>query len=304
MRFASQGRIKLNLSGETSVSRSLSHAHLRFPLCIVRRESGNAFRNRVIGCALSVLIVSTCAFFPQRARGNVLARGCTSTLLNWRNKQSNVNSYRRWIDPRFTQVERNLIEEALRIAVRRIQQKRNWDEIQERYSYAWVTTNSLSQSGLCSEADVRRNLLFHQLYWLSLPNGENDTSPAFPDIYIHRGYEERAPGYRGWLARARYDTVRIYWDGDSWRSTGDSKFVMTLNNYFVAGPGVYSSAEGWAGTIAHEMLHNLGHRHPDIDDPNYEKYQINVVDEVIQNDGYSYKGSRPTLLSLHTCAGR
>jgi len=104
----------------------------------------------------------------------------------------------------------------------------------------------------------------------------------------------------GWRA-SPYDTVKIYWAGQGWRATSDSKFVITLNKYYVAGPGIWSDADYWAGTIAHEMMHNLGHRHPDISDPDYKKYQINVVDEVIQNDGYDYKGSRRTLLSLHSC---
>jgi hypothetical protein len=297
MRFARQCSNKV-----LSMRVSVFLVHLRSNISFtVLCTQDNSLRTRIIGNALAVLILSTCAFLPQSVTGNPLARTCTNSLWDWHNKGTGTNSYRRWIDPEFNSVERNIIEEALRIAVSRLQQKRNWEQIQERYSYAWVTSGSVSWSGVCDEPDVRRNLLFHQLYWLSLPNSNNDTSPAFPDIYIRKGYEKSPRGQIGWIASAPYDTVRIYWDGESWRATRDSKFEITVNNYFLAGPDVYSDPEYWAGTIAHEMMHNLGHRHPDIDDPDYKRYQINVVDEVIQNNGYDYKGSRPTLLSLHAC---
>ncbi len=286
MQFTLHGRLNRGLSLRKIVSKLRDHS---------TSSSASVFR-----CAL---VLGVCALYTPVVAANPLWRDCTSEYLNWKNKRTGSNSYRRSIDSRFNNVEQDLIERALQIAVKRLQQKRNWDRIQELYQYAWVTSNSLKSSGLCSEPDVRRNLLFHQLYWLSLPNGPNDTTSAFPDVYIRYAHEEPAEGDTGWVARARYDTVTIYWDGDGWSSTGDSKFVITLNNYYVAAHGVYSNAEYWAGTIAHEMLHNLGHRHPNSSDPNYEKYQINVVDEVIQNDGYVYKGSRRTLLSMHSCDG-
>lgn len=258
-------------------------------------------RLTVRSVVLGLWLLIACTLFPQSVKSNPLAGNCTSTLMDWHNKGTGVNSYRRWIDPEFPQKERDLIEQALRLAVNRLQEKRNWEEIQERFRYSWVTSGILSSSRVCDERNIRLNLLFNQLYWLSLPNAGNDTTPAFPDIYISKGYEQTHEGETGWVASAPYNTVKIYWEGQGWRATSDSKFVITLNTYYVAGPGVWSKADYWAGTIAHEMMHNLGHRHPDISDPNYLKYQINVVDEVIQNDGYDYKGSRRTLLSLHSC---
>jgi hypothetical protein len=255
---------------------------------------------------LLILVVFTCC--PQVAKGKsaIVIGRCTDAIVDWEKKGTESNSYRRWIDPGFNDAERDLIEKSLRIAVSRIQKKSNWEEVKDLYSYAWVTSDILTSAGLCDEADVRRNLLFHQLYWLSAPNGKNDTAPPFPDIYIRKGYEKTPEGYSGWVARAPYDTVNIFWDWNinEWRLRDDSKFDITLNNYFVNAGGIYSDPEYWAGTIAHEMGHNLGHRHPDPSDPNYAKYQINVLDEVIQNDGQSLKGSRPRLLSLHSDEGQ
>jgi hypothetical protein len=256
-------------------------------------------RLRLRHAALLTLILLACC--PCRTEGKNLATDCTDAIADWRKKGTNVNPYRRSIDARFNEAEKGLIEEALRIAVGRMQQARSWKQVQERYTYAWLTSSAINGSGLCNEADVRRNLLFHQLYWLSMPNGKNDTARPFPDVYIRKGYEKTLRGHSGWVARAPYDTVRIYWDTlvGEWRLSDDSKFEITLNNYFVNAGGVYSDPEYWAGTIAHEMGHNLGHRHPDHSDPDYSKYQINVLDEVIQNNGQDFKGSRPRLLTLH-----
>lgn len=268
----------------------------------------SVLRQKHFAKIFALLILAALTFYPQATKGKsaigIIGR-CTDAIVDWEKKGTESNSYRRWIDPGFNDAERDLIEKALRIAVSRIQKKSNWEEVKDLYSYAWVTSGVLTSAGLCDEADVRRNLLFHQLYWLSAPNGKNDTTPAFPDIYIRKGYEKPPEGYLGWVARAPYDTVDIFWDWNisEWRLSDDSKFDITLNNYFVNAGGIYSNPEYWAGTIAHEMGHNLGHRHPAPSDPNYAKYQINVLDEVIQNDGQSLKGERPRLLSLHSDEG-
>jgi hypothetical protein len=265
----------------------------------------SALRQKDYSKISGLLLLVLFALYPQPVGGINLTGRCTNAVADWRSKGAGRNSYRRSIDSRFNETERNLIERALRIAVSRIQKKSNWERVRELYGYAWVTRGTLDSTGLCDEVDVMRNLLFHQLYWLSMPNGENDTSQPFPDIYIRMGYEPSREGYSGWVARAPYNTVNLYWDWrfGEWRLSDDSKFDITLNNYHLATGGIYSDPEYWAGTIAHEMGHNLGHQHPSPSDPNYSKYQINILDEVIQNDGHSLKGSRPTLLSLHSDEG-
>lgn len=247
---------------------------------------------------LLLLVLFAC--YPQPAEGMNLTGRCTSAIADWRNKGAGRNSFQHSIDSRFSETEKDLIRRSLRIAISRMQKKSNWERVRELYGYASVTNVTLASAGLCNEADVRRNLLFHQLYWLSLPNGKNDTAPAFPDIHIRMGYEKARRG-EGWVARAPLNTVKLFWDWrlEEWRLSDDSKFDITLNNALLATGGIYSDPEYWAGTIAHEMAHNLGHSHPSSSDPNFSKYQINVLDEVIQNDGHSLKGSRPTLLSLH-----
>ena len=43
----------------------------------------------------------------------------------------------------------------------------------------------------------------------------------------------------------------------------EGDFDLEINTHFVNSGGRYNNAEEWASTIAHEMLHNLGHRHPE-----------------------------------------
>ncbi|MGB8507034.1 MAG: hypothetical protein WCD76_01385, partial [Pyrinomonadaceae bacterium] len=211
---------------------------------------------------VSLLVLVFLGFYPQTSEGKAAIGNCTNAIVDWEKKGTGSNSYRRWIDPSFSSAEKDLIEKALRIAVNRIQKKSNWEQIKDLYTYAWITSDSLASSGICNGADMRQNLLFNQLYWLSVPNGKNDTAQPFPDIYIRKGYEQTTKGYTGWVARAPYDTVKIFWDWDikEWRLSDDSKFEITLNNYYVNAGRIYSDPEYWAGTIAHEMGHNLGHR--------------------------------------------
>jgi hypothetical protein len=235
-----------------------------------------------------VLVLATlAAFYPQIVAGKNLSAGCSSSILDWhKSNLTGNNSYRRWIDPAFSKAESDIIEEALRIVVQRIQQKRIWERVEELHGISSLTSEALAFPGLCDEPDIQKNLLFHQLYVLSLPNGENDTTEAFPNIYVRRGYAKE-----DWVARAPLNTVKIYLDGrlNEWRITDSSKFDITLNDYYLGADGTYEEPEYWAGTFAHEMLHNLGHQHPDLTESVYNKYQIVVIDHLVQSDGEDYK---------------
>ena len=39
------------------------------------------------------------------------------------------------------------------------------------------------------------------------------------------------------------------------------EFVININRHWLAAPGSGSDPEAWAGLLAHEMMHNLGHMH-------------------------------------------
>lgn len=228
---------------------------------------------------LSVLILGLAALYPQPA--------------------SAYNPARCVVDSDFGSKETAILKKACNLAVVRLQNAEVRKRVYELAKYSRLSGSVMRRSNAADTPESRWNLLNRQLLTLSLPNGENDTEPPFPDIFIE--YEHQAPRTEGegWLGRAPLDRVVIYRDGNEWKQKGS--FRITINDYFVARGKRYSDPNEWAGTIAHEMLHNLGHHHPSSGDSDWNKYQINVLDAVVQNYGYGYKGSLPAESSTEDC---
>jgi len=205
------------------------------------------------------------------------------------------------IDNRFGTAERMILAQACQLAVERMQSTEIRSKVSQLSGFASLSSSVMSRSHATDTSESRWNLLGRQLATLSLPNGPYDSEPAFPNIYILYGSEAPRGGGSGWLGRAYLDLVTVYWDSaqGEWKQKG--KFVLTINDYFVARGQRYSDPNDWAGTIAHEMLHNLGHSHPDSSDPNYSKFQINVLDALVQNYGSEYKGTPWSLVADHSC---
>jgi hypothetical protein len=145
--------------------------------------------------------------------------------------------------------EETLLKKAMNIVAGRMQTKRVWQNVYDlRPSRYYITGDVMDNSNLRDTAENRRNLLWHQLYWLSQP-------PAFPNVHL-RAFHEKSKV----LGRARTDLVIIKSVGcGKIRQSG--KFDVQINRYMLASGGVYDDPEEWASTIAHEMLHNLGHLH-------------------------------------------
>jgi hypothetical protein len=96
------------------------------------------------------------------------------------------------------------------------------------------------------------------------------------------------------VGRAHTDLVIIKSVGDSFRQSGE--FDVQINRYMLASGGVMNDPEEWASTIAHEMLHNLGHLH---DKGDYtDKQQINVLNNAVLCNGY-YRNPRYRWRSSH-----
>jgi hypothetical protein len=195
--------------------------------------------------------------------------------------------------------EQTLIRKAVGIAVTRIQDERVWRNAYGVASRYFVTDDVMDNSNLRDSRDNRWNLLWHQLHWLSQPNGANATTPAFPNIHIRAGHDKDG----GWVGRANLDlvTIRSTPDGGVTQS-GD--FDVTLNRYYVASGGVYSDPEEWASTLVHEMLHNLGHRHPTGDASLSDVYQINAMNNAVLCNGHYKDAGHPHRSANHLCGGR
>lgn len=212
-----------------------------------------------------------------------------------------VNTANCEIDNRFGVTERRILTQACQLAVERMQSREVRDKVYQLSGFSYLSDSVISRSHATATRESRWNLLWRQLSTLSSPNGDSDTEPPFPNIYILYASDAPRSGQLGWLGRAYLDLVTVYWDSSEkeWKQKGS--FVITINDYFVARGQRYSDPNDWAGTIAHEMLHNLGHRHPDSTDPDYNKYQINVLDVLVQNYGSDFKGMRWSQVSDHSC---
>lgn len=210
-----------------------------------------------------------------------------------------INTAKCEVDGRFGRTETTILRRACDAAVERLQSEQVRRKVYEAAKYALISDSVMSRSNIRNTPTDRWNLLNQQLLVLSLPNGANDTEPPFPDIFIEYAHAPESSG-RGWLGRAQLNKVTVFWDGREWKQKGS--FHIIINDYYVA-RGEFSDPDDWAGTIAHEMLHNLGHTHPSSGDSDWDKYQINVLDEIVQSYGYEYKGAPRKRFSTHTCGG-
>jgi hypothetical protein len=211
--------------------------------------------------------------------------------VNWNNigkQKKKIQTY--WIDPKFSATERNFIKNALEITVERIQDRSVWQTVKDTYKFAYPKAETLSNSGVCDSIDSRRNLLFHQLFQISSSNGFNPNN-QFPEILIHYRNIPPKKDTIGWVGYAYYDRVNVYWDFANSRWEQSGSFSIYLNEHYLQQAGIYKDVNYWAGTIGHEMLHNLGHQHPDSTDAKYQQYQINVLANTIRSFGQKFEAT-------------
>jgi len=102
-------------------------------------------------------------------------------------------------------------------------------------------------------------MLAEQLAILRLPNtamDEGDVEPPFPPIHIHPFHQKS-----GVWGHAPFNTVKVVWEkGNTWRRKGEFKVFVNLYHLGSEADDGKNPLK-WASVIAHEMLHNLGHRH-------------------------------------------
>jgi hypothetical protein len=126
------------------------------------------------------------------------------------------------------------------------------------------------------------NLLWYQLLtirkWMSPPD-----SRSGPTVFIYSAYKDNNA-----FAWGPYSTVTVEGDSHGYHVSGH--FEVYLNFKSLGGSGLNSDPWTWASTIAHEMLHNLGHRHPEsANDPTYERRQINAFTSALYDGNGRYR---------------
>ena len=217
-------------------------------------------------------------------------------------KAANTANYWTYGFDEETHGEETLVKKAIGIAVTRMQEvgiRRNAYDVAKNYA---ITGEVMENSNLTNNDENKWNLLWHQLHWLSQPNGTNDKEPAFPNIRIRGIYDP--VGKPHWVGKANYNKVIIR--SVNGEVTQSGEFDVTLNRHFLGQPGVYSEPEEWASTLVHEMLHNLGHVHSGVAnaDVSSDVYQINAMNNAVLCGGY-YKNPKYRWRSAsHLCGGR
>ncbi len=129
----------------------------------------------------------------------------------------------------------------------------------------------------------RRDVLWHQLRSLRQWYQTENAIYMKPKLLIH-SYEREENA----VARAHYNTVKVVYDSTGFRVTGD--FSVFVNFHYLGSAGCFSDPLYWASTIAHEMLHNLGHDHDESpQDPYYQRRQMIVFENAFYlNGGYHF----------------
>jgi hypothetical protein len=148
---------------------------------------------------------------------------------------------------------------------------------------AWIHPGVLEKHGFGTDESSINNLLWRQI--VTLREAEQNGAMWFPKVVL------RAPQFdandRSW-ARGSLGVVTA-------RSRSDvtGAFDVQINLRRLGGGGDQSNPLQWAAMIAHEMLHNLGHKHPETGRPEVDysdNYQINVFTRAVYCGGSYKKG--------------
>lgn len=195
------------------------------------------------------------------------------------------------IDPRFGATETNILKNALAIFYERFLQNHSvgCPELCTRSAYHW----NLNRSHFEDAEDERDYIEIQRARF----SANNVFGFAFPRVEL-----EYANVDDNWLARAYVGTVSIRpreKDDDNGPYPVTGSFKMEVNDHFVNNTQKfrhYGHPAYWAGVIAHEALHNLGHLHPPSrSDQQYYLHQMIIVEHlVMKGDKIRYGDANPT----------
>ena len=162
-------------------------------------------------------------------------------------------------------------------------------ELCTRSAYKWEP----DKSQFDSDSDERDYIESQR--WRFLANQANGFS--FPNVELEYAYAEE-----DWLARAHVGIVKVLHrdpDESGEKYPVEGSFKMEINDYYVNNTrknAHYAHPAYWAGVIAHEALHNLGHQHPPSrSDSQYYLHQMIIVEHLVMTgDKVRYGESNPT----------
>jgi hypothetical protein len=116
------------------------------------------------------------------------------------------------------------------------------------YDEYWEKTNLVNHPQ--AEFRTPRMLLWNQSFFMK-------AADPFPTIHIKPFHEENDVWGYAYIGK-----VLTKWaPGEAGNVIIQGEFEVFVNTWHLGGGGINNWANMWASVIAHEMLHNLGHRH-------------------------------------------
>jgi len=221
-----------------------------------------------------------------------------------------------WIDPGFTQSERALLKRAV-------------DIVYQRFLHTKVEFNYLTQTIIdpaLVRAQIRRNNGRIPRDLRPIRAAYQNKSSVWPSAF-GRFTDQQHPSMLGFMQRnlmrssltkeilfpaieiraAHADEDDPKWgNAHAWAPVGSfdfdaflkgrhCQFELTVNRYYLGARSKreYTDPNFWASTIVHEMMHNLGHRHPyPVDHPTYRLMEMNIFARCVGcNGGYCWGDS-------------
>jgi hypothetical protein len=130
---------------------------------------------------------------------------------------------------------------------------------------------------------------------------QRGTDDVFPKVTLQYGLQENGD----WVARTYPNTVQVHSaNSDNFARTGrySGEFRIQVNDFYVNNRKLgrhYADPMFWAGVIAHEAIHDLGHLHlKRRSDDGYYLYQLTLIEHLVMTYGrarYGMKNGTPCL---------
>ena len=196
-----------------------------------------------------------------------------------------------YLDTDFTMAERELLESALHILYRRLF-KFPYDLLEGGFKTAGVSIDAdywqRARDNIASDARLAQRHLVTQQFTRLIGHVFTHGN-KFPSIHIDAYLD--AEDYA--VARASVGVVLLS-AGPDGLTAEPGLFRLRINRYYLLATSrpEYRDSAYWAGVIMHEMLHNLGHMHPEGSDPQYHMYQMTCLEYLLRADGQYQYGSR------------
>ena len=177
----------------------------------------------------------------------------------------------REIEKGFEPEQKKIIEEALKLLEARLADNEVFNCV-NLAKKASVNTDYLKKTPLHNQDTLIPSLM--SLQWMSLLSDKEQ----FPLVRIKAFKEEDAS--HAYSRKENFVLPALF----SPNGKAEGEFEVFLNSALLGAPQGEKQAELWAGAIAHQLFHNLGHQHAEKADNRLE-YQLDRVEACVVTSG-------------------